>query len=339
MKQPPQSGTELIDQAILWIERCREREADSEELFDWITESPRHVEVFVQALTLEQRIVGIPAEHWRGMAAGDDEADRGGAHQSNVVPLAIDQPTEPRELPVSRGWRLGLAAVAAGLAVAVGALMWREHLAPQEFVTAIGEQRIVQLQDGSVVNLNTDSRLRVRITAQTRELELLGGEALFKVQQDSARPFRVSTRDTVIQAVGTQFNVYSRASGTTVSVLEGRVRVPVEGGDTPGLLSAGERVEISSDGTVGRREPLNAAQATAWQQRRLVFDEETLSNIIAEFNRYNHRQLGVQDATAAGRRFSGVFDADDPESLAQLLSRDASLAVERRRGAITIRSR
>ncbi len=197
----------------------------------------------------------------------------------------------------------------------------------------------MQLQDGSVVNLNTSSRLRVRITNEARELELLEGEALFKVQRDGARPFRVRTPNTVIQAVGTQFNVYSRSGGTTVSVLEGRVRVPVEEGAAPAMLSAGEGIEIASDGKVSHRLQVNAAQAIAWQQRRLVFDEETLSNIALEFNRYNHRQVLVQDAAAGSRRFSGIFDADDPDSLAQLLSREVSLAVERQGEAIRIRSR
>lgn len=324
--------TELIDRAVEWVERCREGDEDPEALFDWLTESPRHVEVFLQALTLQQRIAQVPAGQWREILA-----KAGVAETENVVPLTVGDSLQWPRRHRAR-WQLAVAAGVAAIALA-GAWLLLKPASTQDFITAVGEQRTVQLQDGSVVNLNTSSRLRVRITNEARELELLEGEALFKVQRDGARPFRVRTPNTVIQAVGTQFNVYSRSGGTTVSVLEGRVRVPVEEGAAPAMLSAGEGIEIASDGKVSHRLQVNAAQAIAWQQRRLVFDEETLSNIALEFNRYNHRQVLVQDAAAGSRRFSGIFDADDPDSLAQLLSREVSLAVERQGEAIRIRSR
>ena len=54
---------------------------------------------------------------------------------------------------------------------------------------------------------------------------MLRGEALFRVHHDAGRPFRVYTDDAIVQAVGTQFDVYRRDDGTVVSVLEGRVDV------------------------------------------------------------------------------------------------------------------
>ncbi len=359
-----QNGKAVIDQALEWIDRLRSGDGGGEAFFDWLTESPRHVEVFVQAATLEGRLAAIAPKEWATVETAA-ESPIASLDPPNVVPLldthtpmtsATPAPPSARRRTRLK-WQVG--AMAAGIAALVIA-GWQ--LAPwlsgwRNFTTAVGEQRTIQLQDGSVVNLNTGTRIAVRMTERARDIRLAAGEAMFKVQRDPARPFRVHARDTVIQAVGTQFTVYRRNSGTTVSVLEGRVRVaPIEevgqkaGGavdenpravrsESPAALSAGEQAAFGPDGRLQWRAKLNTVRATAWQQRRLIFDEEPLSTIVFEFNRYNRRPFRVADADAAARRFSGIFDADDPDSLAQLLARDRQLAVERGPREIIIRKK
>ncbi|MEJ1960797.1 MAG: FecR domain-containing protein [Gammaproteobacteria bacterium] len=95
----------------------------------------------------------------------------------------------------------------------------------KQYSTAVGEQRVIELQDGSTVRLNTQSRIAVRLSEHTRDIRLISGEAIFKVHHDTARPFRVHTLGAFIQAVGTEFNVYRRADRTKVAVLEGRVQI------------------------------------------------------------------------------------------------------------------
>lgn len=354
MKARQTDTTVALDRAIEWIEQLKESDAESEGFIDWLTDSPRHVEAFMQAMTLEQRLAALPLEHWaldtpcETNAAGSNEA-------TNVVQLAPPAVSVPRS-PSRRKHMWLLAAGVAALALCGGMLM-HVFSDSRNFTTAIGEQRIIQLQDGSIVNLNTDSRIKVRMSAKGRDIQLLQGQALFKVHQDAARPFRVHAGDSIIQAVGTQFDVYRRAQNVTVAVIEGRVRVtPGRSAGTraesaPGeknssrqdagasaMLSTGEQLDIRRDGRIVHRPVANLAQATAWQQRRLMFDEETLANIVAEFNRYNRQRFHIDDAKVAQRRFSGIFDADAPESLAQLLARDSGLTVEYKHDEILIRA-
>lgn len=352
MKISQQEGTAAIDQAIEWIERLRSGDKDAEGFLDWLSDSPRHVEVFMQAMTLEQRISTMTPEIWAALDAANPDVTTPD-HTANVVPLSRDI-AGVATTPSKRQWPMAVAA--AVIAVAIGSAYLFESLwGWRDFVTAVGEQRTVQLEDGSVVNLNTGSHVKVRLSAQGRDIRLLRGEALFKVQHDGVRPFRVHTHDAVIQALGTQFNVYRRSHETTVSVLEGRVRVdpeqkPSSAADVtpeeqasasaivPTALSAGEQADVGRNGQIRRRATLNTA-VTAWQQRRLIFDEETLTTIASEFNRYNQRRFEIKGAEAGSRRFSGIFDADDPESLAQLLARDSGLTVERAADEIVVRAR
>jgi len=357
MKARQTDGTAAIDQAIEWIERLQVSDGDSEAFFDWLTDSPRHVEVFIQTMTLEHRLAAIAPEQW---AAWDAAAGANGNAQdalTNVVPLSPQVRTAAKPAPKRGRWPIAVAASAVMIAVGGGYFL---HMSRgwQDFTTAIGEQRAIRLADGSIIDLNTDSHVRVHLSAGTRDIQLLAGEALFKVQHDAVRPFRVHTGDTVIQAVGTQFDVYRQPHHTTVSVLEGRVRVSSEptsgngrgsalGAETRSArssvastaLSAGEQADVGRDGQIKRRASLNVVHVTAWQQRRLIFDEERLANIISEFNRYNRRHFRVEGLEAEARRFSGIFDADDPESLAQLLARDNGLIVQHADDEILIRAR
>jgi transmembrane sensor len=93
------------------------------------------------------------------------------------------------------------------------------------YATAIGEQCSIALADGSTIELGARSRVRVHFTDKERDVEFLAGEALFGVAKDPARPFVVTTNNARVRAVGTQFDVHKRTSGTTVTVLEGHVVV------------------------------------------------------------------------------------------------------------------
>ncbi len=93
------------------------------------------------------------------------------------------------------------------------------------YATDIGEQRSLALADGSTVELNSRSRIRVRYTEHERRIDLLRGQALFHVAKNKARPFIVQTDNTQVRAVGTAFDVYNTSSGTIVTVVEGRVAV------------------------------------------------------------------------------------------------------------------
>src|SRR5262249_7994790 len=160
--------------------------------------------------------------------------------------------------------------------------------------------------------------------------------ATFKVARDSSRPFRVRTPVAVVEVVGTQFNVYARPDSVTrVSVLEGRVKVTNPKSSAQRELAAGEEAKEEPSGTSDLGTTSTVTDAIAWQQRKLIFKRTALEDIAAEFNRYNKSTQIHLDGVAPGKfRFSGAFNADDPQSLATLLQRETDLTVTQGMGSI-----
>jgi len=243
----------------------------------------------------------------------------------------------------------GFAAAAVVLATLVtwtSLKMWAES-----YATAIGEQRTVELKDGSTIYLNAHSQVKVDFSRGLREVYLLDGEAIFKVKQDTARPFRVHVGDASIQAVGTQFDVHRLTGQTNVAVIEGKVRISASEGVSPpsqetrgiaseAILAAGETATIMALGKVTQPAAVDVADATAWRQHRLVFRKQTLADMALEFNRYNREpQIRVEGEALKTREFNGVFDADDPESLVRFLESLDGIAVDRSGRTIVIRTR
>ncbi len=255
-------------------------------------------------------------------------------------------------------WLAPVLAAAAVIAVAyVG--WWRPaHLAAQPFAdetaTAIGGIQKMELPDGSVVRLNTDSRVEVRFTAGERRLRLIRGEAHFTVAKNPSRPFFVEAGTVAVRAVGTAFNVRLRDQAVEVLVTEGRVQLadPVEGRsllaprapDAPPLLVAGERAVVISAAVGAEPRPQAEVQpvaapeierALAWRDRRIEIVAAPLAEIVAEFNRFNRQRLEIADPALATRRFGGSFRADEPETFVRLLQVRFGLEVERQ-GDVTI---
>jgi transmembrane sensor len=320
-------------QASGWGETLRHAgPGDDRRFVAWLKESPRNVRDFLLMLALDRELGEIDARQMVSIESLIAEVD--------ASPFAARPGA-----PARAGWA------------------WLLHNRGdwQEYATATGEQRTFDLADGSVVYLNTHSRVRIRLAAHSRDVRLLRGEALFHVHHDAARPFLVSTDDAVVQAVGTQFDVYRRDDETVVAVLEGRVNVtpaaahdpsggaqaaPGEPGRpgasaaaTPRRLDASEEARVSHAGSVSIREVNNVSDTVAWRERRLIFRDQTLEQIVLEFNRYRATPIRLGNAGVGERVYTGVFDADDAESLLQVLARDPALEVDRSGEAIIVRLR
>lgn len=237
-------------------------------------------------------------------------------------------------------WLVGIA-MAACLSIAV-ALNWSllTHLVRggQEFSTAIGEQRSIALTDGSVMYMNTQSRARVDFSDAVRDV-YLDGQATFKVKADTKRPFRVHAGATLVQAIGTQFDVHRREQRTSVAVIEGTVQVTAKNAGSI-QVPAGESLVVAADGKRVSRKLINVAEASAWQRRTVVFRNDTLADIAQEFNRYNRTpQIRIEGTALAMRRYTGVLDAGDWEGLIQLLANENLIAVDRTGDEIVIHLR
>jgi transmembrane sensor len=228
-----------------------------------------------------------------------------------------------------------LAVAASLLFLTVGAVTWVAVVRSgwQVYRTDLGGFQRISLEDGSTALLNTNSEIRVRLTPKRREVVLSRGEALFTVAHDTHRPFDVTAADTVVRAVGTAFSVrLGDQKQVDVIVTEGRVAIdPLDDSldsklpqpvALPSLstLAAGETVTVKARHlNVRKIANDDMTRRLAWTQGRLWFDRVTLSEAVSEFNRYNRRQLVIDDPAIANLHIGGAFDATDLDSFVAAL--------------------
>jgi transmembrane sensor len=268
----------------------------------------------------------------------------------------VEFPVKPRAIVPERTYPVlrVIFATAAAAALALASFGWWQWShphpsAPMIYATSTGGYERVVLAEGSVVELNADSEVRVALLPKERRVALSRGEAHFTVAHDTARPFIVSAQGVVVRAVGTAFNVRLASTSVEVLVTEGKVSVtdPV----TPSaaaaltLLAANERTLIATAPALSAAAPTASLapapivekitseairEALSWQERKLVFAETPLRDVVAQFNRRNRLQLVLGDATVAERPVGGTFAADNVEGFVRLLEGSGTIAVERR---------
>jgi transmembrane sensor len=227
-------------------------------------------------------------------------------------------------VPRRRIMQVGGAIAAAALISAGGAWQVLRHRG--RFITGKGETKVVALQDGSVVTLNTASEIQVSYSDTLRAVELVRGEALFDVAKNKARPFVVAAGDTSVRVVGTSFSV-RRIDTAPVQVLvrEGTVEVFKPAQDTkPVRISANSMAVAQADNMQAiATMPLPAAQLhrqMAWQNGQIAFEGETLARAAEEFSRYSDTRIVIEDSGLAKEEIAGLFKATDPVGFAQTIA-------------------
>ena len=325
----------IVAEASAWFIEFRAGDVDGDarvRFIEWLRRSPEHIHAYLE-------ISGVWAElpssdrHGRIdiealIARARDEADVITLSPDRAPPAAAPSPRAPHRL--RHRPRLAAFAAAAVVLLAVAAvLLLRGANVSGTYTTGIGEQRTVQLSDGSTVELNARSTIQVHLTEQQRDLTLVEGQALFRVAKDKLRPFVVRAGDAQVRAVGTEFDIYKKQLATVVTVVEGRVET-YDGADNSGsaaiVLSAGEQLTVLPH-IMTKPTRTDTAVATAWVQKRLIFEETPLSDVAEEFNRYNRRPLTINDGDLEKLKISGVYSSTDPASLINFLRSQNSIQV------------
>lgn len=248
--------------------------------------------------------------------------------------LASITPQVTASAPSRRTLIAGGGAVAAAMLGGVG--VWLAQ--SKRLETRLGEIRRVPLADGSLVAINTQSALDVTLKPKARQVTLKEGEAWFQVAKDPARPFVVAAGAVRVRAVGTAFSIRRDAgSAVDVMVTEGVVEVWVEGQGGPRQrLSAGSRMVLNAaSAPVVADAPAQIERSLAWRNGEIALDGESLDQAAHLFNRYNSRQIVIDDPVLARQRFVGLFQTNDPDSFAKAVA--ASLGAVVRGDDRTIR--
>lgn len=224
----PKLNAQVLEEASAWFVEFSEDEvrASARRGFNqWLRASPEHVRAYLQisALWEEAPLLQRSRNH-----SADELIERARAG-SNVVALDAAGRVDRHATVLARrpAWILRghyVLIAASILIVATGLALWQQFVRGT-YATSMGEQRSITLVDGSTIELNARSRVRVAFTATERAVDLLEGQALFHVAKDPARAFVVRSDGTRVRAVGTQFDVNRTRAGTIVTVVEGRVAV------------------------------------------------------------------------------------------------------------------
>jgi transmembrane sensor len=231
-------------------------------------------------------------------------------------------------------------AIAASLVVALtiaGALGWRDwpgsqRIGDQVYRTALGEQRTIELADGSVVTLNTASVLRTRRDGERRLLYLDEGQAFFRVAKDPDRPFVVTAAGRTVTALGTAFDIQVDQGEFKVTLVEGKVRVEAVVAARPPVDSTRVLQPRAQSPVVQATEMVAGTQLvapanedwrivrpnilaeTSWTKGRLLFHRERLADVVEELNRYSEQKITLRDPKLADVPISGSFKPGDVAS-------------------------
>jgi transmembrane sensor len=325
-------NTQIYEEASDWLVKHRTGElgeADRVAFDSWLRTSPVHVRAYLEMAEIWEDAAALDPT----TSAGVDELIARAQGEGNVVALSPNA-VDPGAVTDARTvWRVParalLAASIAVVCVGGGMFAWLNR-APV-YSTGVGEQRSLTLEDGSMVTLDTRSRIRVRFSARERDIDLLEGQALFRVAKNDRQPFVVRSDTAAARAVGTEFDMYRQRDGITVTVLEGRVAVTSSSeqrrADDAVLVPAGQQVAVLGAAQVTPSAVADVAAATAWTQRRLIFESTPLAAVVEEFNRYNARRLVIAAPRLSSFHVSGVFSSTDPTLLVQFLRMQAEIAV------------
>lgn len=314
-------GMDADQQAAYWVARldapdCAAGERTDFE--DWLAQSPRHLRAWLQA----------DAIHAAAARLGDDDLMRAVARKAR---------RDAREAFAARpgGVRAWGWAAAAGVAMVVGVLAWRmQPQAPvpeQRYATAVGEQRAVELADGTALLLDTGTTVKVRLDGRQRQVDVEGGRVQLVVRDDP-RPFLVHAGAATIRDIGTTFQVRRDAAGTHVGLVEGVVVVSAVASNGPAAsvqLAPGEQVSVEASAGFAPVEAFDISVAEGWTQGELVFKEHRLDSLLAEANRYSKTKLTLADPALADITVSGVFRAGNQDALVSALERGWGLRAQR----------
>jgi len=334
-----ESSKIVNDQAAGWLVKRDSgnwTDGDQSALNAWLESSTAHVVAYVRLEAAWKR-----TQRLKSLGAGIPPGQVPSPDAWQLSPFYEERQLERNERPSRAPKRAWLPALAAASAIAaVSGAAWYFWSFEPSYRTPVGGIASVPMSDGSKVTLNTASEIRVVLTETERRVELERGEAYFEVAKDSRRPFVVTAGNKRVIAVGTAFSVRRDSQGIQVAVTDGKVKVEEaeqkagksaeSAAASPVLLAAGSVARTQGNGVLVKQKLVpEVEESLSWRTGYLTFHESTLADAVAEFNRYNARQIVIQDPAIAAIRLSGKFESTKYEAFIRLLEEGFPVHAER----------
>lgn len=295
------------DEAISWLARLNSPSlsaAEEKEFTQWLETSALHQAAYIKA-----------EELW----------ERGGV----LAKLREPQATNFFQFAPWQGWALACSCL---FAVAFTVLLKLNAVSEYHYQTALGEQQELQLEDGSNIVLNTNSKLRVTFNRSNRTVYLTQGEVFFEVKKDG-RPFDIITTQGTVRVLGTRFSVYQTLTDTLVTVIEGRVglgdKTSAQTDFKPAVvLQANQRLSLAAAKTGQIAETVNANATLAWRKKQLVFKGQNLNQVITELGRYFPETITLESPELGTKEITAVIQLSDLKTTLDPLALSLNLDVE-----------
>ena len=190
-----------------------------------------------------------------------------------------------------------------------------------DYQTSKGQQKNIQLSDGTKVFMNTNTALSIEYNSDSRVVRILKGQALFRPVHSSTRPFMVVTQNITVKALGTVFEVYKNKSRlVSVELYEGRLAVTEKDSKTL-KLKAGEKILYRPGSGLSEIKTISAKLDQAWQRGKLIFSDLPLTQVIDEISRYKQGKIIILDDRLKNLKVSGVFDLRHPEKILETIEK------------------
>ncbi|MEE8294705.1 MAG: FecR family protein [Sphingomonadales bacterium] len=323
MSMPAKNEKRINLEASGWLVRNSAgvlNEKDQKEFEAWHNADARHARAYNEAENTWQEVAEL--EHLANVPLVDDPLlrERALASIRNFTKRfrgALTRPVFPAAL--------------AGAAILV-AFVWFSLpgsdviLEPTSLMTEVAEIKELELPDGSIVTLGARSAIEVAFTEGERRITLTEGEAFFEITKDPTRPFFVAVDDTVVRVVGTKFDVHRGADLIRVTVLEGIVEVTSpnlteSGKEIPitRVLGAGDQIITSLDGLLEPIRKVTNSEPGAWREGRLVYEDMSLAEVIADANRYYPGEILFASEELKSLRITASFRADEIDRMINTL--------------------
>ncbi|MGH1471788.1 MAG: FecR family protein [Cellvibrionaceae bacterium] len=334
-----------LDEAIAWISRLRSdqvSDADQADFALWLDASPEHQLAFDEAMLLWESMgvasssMSIPTtnspEDISAYLSKNPRSEELSASNDSHPQTSDEIKPNTVKARDSRFKRMGWLTAAASIFIAGFIFLTDGTSQPssrldstitqQLFATPIGTKQRFTLSDGSVIELNTNSRLTVQYSDNQRKLALLEGEAYFDVAHNSERPFVVTANSGVVTAVGTAFNINLQDASMTVSVTDGLIRVNkldddrTTVGQAPSeeiLVDVGYQLSVNTE-NIGEKQIADIERIIAWREKTLIFQDMDLSLALSELNRYLKKPVDTSHDSLHKLRISGTFSLEEPEA-------------------------
>ncbi|WEK01849.1 MAG: FecR domain-containing protein [Candidatus Sphingomonas phytovorans] len=266
----------------------------------------RHLDGMIDATAFSAWLAGAPDRRARFDALWATCMD-------DAVTDALERQDKGRSdaLPHKADRKIALGTSLAGAVAAALLLAWftpgiRFALTPaQEFATRAGEMRTIALEDGSQAVLSGESKIRVKLGSDRREVTLARGEAFFIVQHDSTRPFSVTAGEARATVLGTRFDIGLEGKRTDLAVEQGSVRFGQRDAlDSGVVLQAGFATALIDD-RISRVRATDRGQIAAWREGWIEVEDMPLSRLVAQLQRWAAKPIRIADEALAAKRVTG----------------------------------